>query len=521
MNSKSKIPKIFLSYSWKESDKRYADSIDSAFQEAGIFFIRDIRAIKYKDNIDEYMLKIRDADFAILMLSENYIKSKNCMYEAIQLLKEKTYLKKVLPVLIDNPQIFFTSKGKIDFITFWKDERDKLKRKLEDVEPQYAINILNDLKILEEIYLNIDFFLGGLSNILNKSFNELIGTKYKDLLEALNLNPYLLYKDFNTKEIFCEVQNEDKNGLHVIIKFKNISKKINLKYKPKKSDWDYEKNELVSDHQYYYTLLDIRKYIFSFTSRESSNIKKEKVLIKAVSDIENEIEFGGINTLTGFLFDWYNNKNKVPSYILFIEAIDYFLQSNGNKNAKYTVQTLGEIILFKTDSQAYIINTYEGKIDELKYFIETKAYSEIYTMTNQGIWSEIFLDSRIPKEEYIPVMQNLWEEFWDELYLSKNKSIGSTKHLDKSKDKSWRQFQVFTDSYNNVSDIIKYAYKLDYTTMYPIAVITMLNIYNQEVCYAEYCEYEFEYGDWESVCVNDEDDLKPVFYIKKDELRNL
>ena len=112
----------------------------------------------------------------------------------------------------------------------------------------------------------------------------------------------------------------------------------------------------------------------------------------------------------------------------------------------------------------------------------------------------------------------MWEEYWDNLYTRIKVQVGKTNHLDKSKERSWRQFQIFSESYNDVGDIIKYAYALDDMDIYPLAVVSMMNIFDADVCYLEYCEYEFETGDWESICVEDEDDNKPIFHIKINEI---
>ena len=43
----------------------------------------------------------------------------------------------------------------------------------------------------------------------------------------------------------------------------------------------------------------------------------------------------------------------------------------------------------------------------------------------------------------------------------------------------------------------------------------MLNIFDAETCYGEYCEYEFEKIEWESISLDEEDDNIPVLYIKQ------
>ena len=75
---------LFLSYSW--NDATIADKIDEAFQPTGVQVKRDIRGIKYKDSIKLYMSQIRDTDFVLLIISDSFIKSSNCMYEVLEIL---------------------------------------------------------------------------------------------------------------------------------------------------------------------------------------------------------------------------------------------------------------------------------------------------------------------------------------------------------------------------------------------------------------------------------------------------
>ena len=106
---------LFVSYSW--ADSTIADKIDTIFQPTGIFVKRDIREIKFKGSIRNYLSEIRDTDFVLILISDSFIKSSNCMYEMLELLKEKNYQKKILPVLIDGTKIF-KPKEKIEYIKY-------------------------------------------------------------------------------------------------------------------------------------------------------------------------------------------------------------------------------------------------------------------------------------------------------------------------------------------------------------------------------------------------------------------
>jgi hypothetical protein len=45
----------------------------------------------------------------------------------------------------------------------------------------------------------------------------------------------------------------------------------------------------------------------------------------------------------------------------------------------------------------------------------------------------------------------------------------------------------------------------------------MMHIFNAEVCYCEYCEYEFD-NEWGSIYVNEDDDNSSVFYVREVEI---
>ena len=72
---------IFVSYCQKDSV--YADNIDLYFKEKDINIHRDIRDISNWKSIREYMNSIREMDYAILIITDNYLKSFNCMYDVL------------------------------------------------------------------------------------------------------------------------------------------------------------------------------------------------------------------------------------------------------------------------------------------------------------------------------------------------------------------------------------------------------------------------------------------------------
>lgn len=121
--------RIFLSYCQK--NKNEADEIDTAFSEKAIELTRDERDLKYRQSLKEFMKEIREHDFAILLISHEYLTSENCMYEFLQVLKEKDFENKMLPIIMIED--FFNSDLKITYIKYWKEKEQSTSRKIKEL----------------------------------------------------------------------------------------------------------------------------------------------------------------------------------------------------------------------------------------------------------------------------------------------------------------------------------------------------------------------------------------------------
>jgi hypothetical protein len=278
--------------------------------------------------------------------------------------------------------------------------------------------------------------------------------------------------------------------------------------------WNTKREEGSDQDEYYYTLTDFKRHLeerYNFLKSE----KKTDILNILKTESTAIVDGDGIQGIARNMFDRENEIHSLPKYDEFIKAFEKF--SSLNKE-NYRPKTVGHVIHFLTDETDYEIDTYEGKIAFLKSIIDGKSYEEIYTMTNESIWSQIYIDAGIEKYVFLPVMLREWERYWDDQYKDFVERGKATAHLDKRKEFSWRQFQIYMECYDNHGDSIKLASEVDDMELYPIAVITMMEIFDAETCYPEYCELEFNSDEWESVWINEEDDNSPIFYVKELEL---
>lgn len=182
--------RIFLSYSWK--DEKLADSIDKLFADAGIILIRDKRGIDYCDSIKEFMKQIRFNDYVVLIISSNYLKSANCMYEIAELTKDENYKSRILPVVKKNTGIFNPIERNL-YIFYWQEEYKKLYTDSEKLEPLNRSGIISDLMRYERIMRDLPIFLQNISDMNMIQCEDYIDTD--DLAKMLSIVSGTLLSD--------------------------------------------------------------------------------------------------------------------------------------------------------------------------------------------------------------------------------------------------------------------------------------------------------------------------------------
>lgn len=167
---------VFLSYSWANDD--IAQSIDTYLQSNGYNVIRDVREISHWHSIREFMNTIRRQEYAILIISDEYLHSPNCMYEVGEILKEEDYKNRIIPVVTE-PSIYDPVK-RLDYIKYWESESQKLKMAMEEVSMTNRGEATAMLKRYMSISMNMEEFLQIVSDMNNpaiKDVKEAILTK--------------------------------------------------------------------------------------------------------------------------------------------------------------------------------------------------------------------------------------------------------------------------------------------------------------------------------------------------------
>jgi hypothetical protein len=182
-NLKEKTTQIFISYSWK--DGQVADTICNMFKDLrmhGMEIHRDKECLTFMQNIKDFMKSIKKKDYVIILISDSYLKSYNCMYEISELVKVDDYKSKVM-VLIDKNVDIYNAKGINKYILFWQEKCKELEKELNELEYYNQSVTIDELRKSKEINLKISDFLQEIKylnfspydeNITIENFNKII-----------------------------------------------------------------------------------------------------------------------------------------------------------------------------------------------------------------------------------------------------------------------------------------------------------------------------------------------------------
>lgn len=163
---------------------KIADQIEEDLSRLQLNLRRDVRDLVYKKSISNFMESIRESDFAILLISDSYLRSKNCMNEVLHILKDRNYEDKILPIILKGTSIYSTA-DRLAYTKYWLQEQEKLKDMITSLPPTSVVNEIAKLKTVEIITSSINEFLTYISNKKNLTFEELKAESYTSILDCL------------------------------------------------------------------------------------------------------------------------------------------------------------------------------------------------------------------------------------------------------------------------------------------------------------------------------------------------
>lgn len=210
---------IFLSYCWTNMD--IANEVDETLQSyEGIKVKRDKRELNYGEDIQAFMDTVRQTEHVILLISEEYLQSVNCMYEVSQLIKDYNYSNRITPIIVGNVSIY-GAENRLKYAKYWNDRYFYLNEEIRKLSIEDNISLVKELKNIKVICSTIDEILGLLNKRQYYKLEQHKQNNFNDIFKALNMQEIPNIKD---KEI--DVKSIDyKYALHKLEDLSNVGAK--------------------------------------------------------------------------------------------------------------------------------------------------------------------------------------------------------------------------------------------------------------------------------------------------------
>lgn len=199
----SEAKTIFLSYCQKDSD--IAELIEEKLgkQIKGKATIsRDIRDVEYHESFKRFMQSIEHHDYVITVISDNYFKSRNCMYEVLEVVKDSRFSDKLVFIVLHDEDCqyykttntiniaanVYSTEGQTAYSLFWKLQENELQQQIDELgDPTYAITQIKEKKIVQKILLDLPEFIEFVRDSKGLSLTEHIAHDFSDIIKFMNL----------------------------------------------------------------------------------------------------------------------------------------------------------------------------------------------------------------------------------------------------------------------------------------------------------------------------------------------
>lgn len=164
------LPSVFISYNWDNDD--VASAVDTALSGKAVVR-RDKKDIPNWGSLSDFMKSIRKQDFAVLVISEPYLKSSACLFEVMQLMKDEEWSEKAMYVVLRDANIY-NPLGRAKYISYWTEHCTELENTIAPL-PASATSELNlDLRKAVTIRDNIGEFLTKVADTSNPDSDKVI-----------------------------------------------------------------------------------------------------------------------------------------------------------------------------------------------------------------------------------------------------------------------------------------------------------------------------------------------------------
>jgi hypothetical protein len=204
---------IFVSYAWGGESEYIVDEISEVFEAAGYRITRDKSDLTYRQGIKDFMDRIGAGSFIIAVISDKYLRSEYCMYEAYRIFQASgEFRQRVYPIVLEDAELF-SFDGQKKYLQYWIDETERLKREIGEMSgknPTMVIGLTERLRDYELTARYVNDFIATISDMNVISPRHHRDKNYRTLLEQMEAQ--MTADDQDTREKGRSSSNQTASG---------------------------------------------------------------------------------------------------------------------------------------------------------------------------------------------------------------------------------------------------------------------------------------------------------------------
>lgn len=157
---------IYISYAWKDNKselgkqrEEMVDKICNQLKENKYKIIRDKHHLTLGSSIEDFMKEIGRGNYVIVVISDKYLRSEYCMFEAIELLNYKDYSQKIFPIVLGDANIY-SKENIFEYVSYWRQQKQKMEELIDStIDAQNDDSLISMALKIMEISDKVDDFI--------------------------------------------------------------------------------------------------------------------------------------------------------------------------------------------------------------------------------------------------------------------------------------------------------------------------------------------------------------------------
>jgi len=142
-------------------------------------------SIKYLENKEDFMKKVRTTSFALLFINKDYLESEVCMYQVLQLLKDENYSKRMALLIHSDVDICGSTLKAVPYIKYWTEKINSFNLQVKDTPIEAYGSLSKEAKQLVYTKNEIVDFITSIANSSVAPYEELKNAKLLPILRFI------------------------------------------------------------------------------------------------------------------------------------------------------------------------------------------------------------------------------------------------------------------------------------------------------------------------------------------------